>query len=119
MAARLDQIAGIAPAIPRGTTVSTLQSATPFLLVLAFAVVLPFVANDYWVLIGTRAAVYWVLVAGLNLVVGFGGQLAIGYVALLTLGAYTASILVLGNLGHRGRSMQRLPLPASLVPRSA
>ncbi len=66
---------------------------------LAFAVVLPFVANDYWVLIGTRAAVYWVLVAGLNLVVGFGGQLAIGYVALLTLGAYTASILVLGNLG--------------------
>ena len=38
-------------------------------------------------------AVYWVLVAGLNLVVGFAGQLAIGYVALLTLGAYTASAL--------------------------
>ena len=60
---------------------------------------LPFIANDYWILIATRAAVYWVLVAGLNLAVGFGGQLAIGYVALLTLGAYTASILVLGNLG--------------------
>ena len=56
-------------------------------------------ANDYWTLIATRAAIYWVLVAGLNLAVGFGGQLAIGYVALLTLGAYTASILVLGNLG--------------------
>src|SRR5208282_629066 len=39
-----------------------------------------------------------VLVSGLNLAVGFGGQLAIGYVALLTVGAYTASILVLGNV---------------------
>jgi branched-chain amino acid transport system permease protein len=76
-----------------------LRAYVPFLLVFGLAVVMPFVANDYWVLIGTRAAVYWVLVSGLNLAVGFGGQLAIGYVALLTIGAYTASILVLGNLG--------------------
>ena len=47
--------------------------------------------------IATRAAIYWVLVSGLNLVVGFAGQLAIGYVALLTLGAYTTSILVARN----------------------
>src|SRR6185437_749155 len=99
MGARLDQITAMAPAARHRATVATLQTTAPFLLVLIFAVVLPFVANDYWVLIGTRASVYWVLVAGLNLVVGFGGQLAIGYVALLTLGAYTASILVLGNLG--------------------
>ena len=38
------------------------------------------------------------LVSGLNLVVGFAGQLAIGYVALLTLGAYTTSVLVAGNV---------------------
>jgi branched-chain amino acid transport system permease protein len=31
--------------------------------------------------------------SGLNLVVGFAGQLAIGWVALLTLGAYTTSVL--------------------------
>ena len=30
--------------------------------------------------------------------VGFAGQLAIGYVALLTLGAYTTSVLVAGNV---------------------
>ena len=53
----------------------------------AVAMILPFVSNDYWALIGTRAAIYWVLVAGLNLVVGFAGHLAIGYVALLTLAA--------------------------------
>ena len=60
--------------------------------------ILPFTSNDYWALIGTRAAIYWVLVSGLNLVVGFAGHPAIGYVALLTLGAYTTSVLVAGNV---------------------
>ena len=56
------------------------------------------------VVIATRAAIYWVLVSGLNLVVGFAGQLAIGWVSLLTIGAYTTSVLVArGWLG---------PLPA-------
>ena len=36
--------------------------------------------------------------SGLNLVVGFAGQIAIGWVALLTLGAYTTSVLVAGNV---------------------
>ena len=49
-------------------------------------------------MIATRACVYWVLVAGLNLVVGFAGQIAIGWVALLTLGAYTTSVLAAGNV---------------------
>lgn len=70
-----------------------LASAIPYLLVLAACVAIPFTAGDYWTSIATRAAVYWVLVGGLNLVVGFAGQLAIGYVALLTVGAYTASAL--------------------------
>ena len=67
-------------------------------IVFALAAILPLVTNNYWVLIGTRAAIYWVLVSGLNLIVGFAGQLAIGYVAVLTLGAYTASVLVAGNV---------------------
>jgi len=69
-----------------------------FIAILAVCTVLPFVSNDYWALIATRAAIYWVLVSGLNLVVGYAGQLAIGYVALLTLGAYTTSVLVAGNV---------------------
>ena len=80
----------------------------PFLAILAVAMILPFVSNDYWALIGTRAAIYWVLVSGLNLVVGFAGHLAIGYVALLTLGAYTTSVLVAGNV------MPPLPVFAAL-----
>jgi branched-chain amino acid transport system permease protein len=80
-------------------TTGGLRAVLPFAILAVLAIALPFSANDYWTLIGTRAAVYWVLVSGLNLAVGFGGQLAIGYVALLTLGAYTASVLVAGNLG--------------------
>ena len=70
----------------------------PLVAVFALAACVPFVSNDYWVLIATRAAIYWVLVAGLNLMIGFAGQLAIGYVALLTLGAYTTSVLAAGNV---------------------
>ncbi len=73
---------------------ANLRAAVPYLVVLAAALLLPVLGEDYWTVIATRAAIYWVLVSGLNLVVGFAGQLAIGYVALLTLGAYTASILV-------------------------
>lgn len=72
--------------------------AGPLILLFGLALLVPFVGNDYWVLIATRAAIYWVLVGALNLVVGFAGQLAIGYVALLTLGAYTTSVLVGGNV---------------------
>src|SRR5947207_3017617 len=80
-----------------------------FFALLAVALILPMVSNDYWALIGTRAAIYWVLVSGLNLVVGFAGHLAIGYVALLTLGAYTTSVLVAGNV------MPPLPVFAALI----
>ena len=77
----------------------------PYAALAAIAAVLPWIGNEYWAVIGTRAAIYWILVAGLNLIVGFAGQLAIGYVALLTLGAYTTSVLVAGNV------MPALPLP--------
>jgi branched-chain amino acid transport system permease protein len=70
----------------------------PLIVVFAIAVFIPFIGNDYWVQIASRAAIYWVLVSGLNLVVGYAGQLAIGWVALLTLGAYTTSVLVAGTV---------------------
>jgi len=77
---------------------STIGALLPFLLLLVIGVTVPLFAGGYWGLIATRACVYWVLVSGLNLVVGFAGQIAIGWVALLTLGAYTTSVLVAGNV---------------------
>ena len=81
-----------------GNIGETLRQALPFVAIFGAGLVLPAVSNDYWTLIATRAAIYWILVSGLNLVVGFAGQLAIGWVAMLTLGAYTASVLALGNV---------------------
>ena len=76
---------------------AALGAALPFLLLLALGIALPLFAGGYWGLIATRACIYWVLVSGLNLVVGFAGQIAIGWVALLALGAYTASVLTAGT----------------------
>jgi ABC-type branched-subunit amino acid transport system ATPase component/ABC-type branched-subunit amino acid transport system permease subunit len=72
--------------------------ALPFLALLAIGIAFPLFGGGYWGVIATRACVYWVLVSGLNLVVGFAGQIAIGWVALLTLGAYTTSVLVAGTV---------------------
>jgi branched-chain amino acid transport system permease protein len=73
------------------------SAALPFAGLLLLGVAFPLFGGGYWGVIATRACVYWVLVSGLNLVVGFAGQIAIGWVALLTLGAYTTSVLVAGN----------------------
>ncbi|WP_315832065.1 branched-chain amino acid ABC transporter ATP-binding protein/permease [Bradyrhizobium prioriisuperbiae] len=93
---------GIAAELPATDGAASLRDLLPrllpFVAIFAVALVVPFLTNDYWVLIASRAAIYWVLIAALNLVVGFAGQLAIGYIALLTLGAYTTSVLAAGNV---------------------
>ncbi len=58
------------------------------------AATLPFWAGDQYQLhLAALIAVYWILIVGLNLVVGFTGQLSIGHVGLLSIGAYGFSIL--------------------------
>ena len=95
-AGALDAAGSAAPA--RGARPSHLWALVPFLALLALAAVLPLTGNEYYALIATRAAIYWILISGLNLIVGFAGQLAIGYVALFALGAYTASVLAAGTV---------------------
>ncbi len=69
----------------------------PVLVLAAVGGALPLLGDSYLGVIGTRACIYWVLVSGLNLVVGFAGQIAIGWVALLTLGAYVTSVFTAGT----------------------
>ncbi|GJD50561.1 hypothetical protein OPKNFCMD_3304 [Methylobacterium crusticola] len=60
---------------------------------------LPYWSGDLYRLhLVSLIGAYWVLVAGLNLVVGFTGQLSIGHVGLLAVGAYGFAILA-GTLG--------------------
>ena len=83
------------PAVSR---LATIETVAPFLVLAVVAACLPLFGGDYWGVIATRACVYWILVSGLNLVVGFAGQIAIGWVALLTVGAYTTSVLSAGTV---------------------
>jgi branched-chain amino acid transport system permease protein len=64
------------------------------LLLLAFAILLPFISNNYWLDVATLALFYIVLGQGLNIVVGFAGLLDLGYAAFFAVGAYTTGILM-------------------------
>jgi branched-chain amino acid transport system permease protein len=70
----------------------------PWAALAAAGIGLPLLDDSYFGVIAQRACIYWILVAGLNLVVGFAGQIAIGWVALLTLGAYTTAVLTAGTV---------------------
>jgi branched-chain amino acid transport system permease protein len=93
-----DAIPEIAVSVSRERMRQAVLSAGPLIGIFVFALTVPFFSNDYWVLIATRAAIYWLLAGALNLVVGFAGQLAIGYIALLTVGAYVTTVLSIGNV---------------------
>ncbi|MBC7733448.1 MAG: branched-chain amino acid ABC transporter permease [Bacteriovorax sp.] len=63
------------------------------------AIALPWWAGDpYQLHLAALICVYWILIAGLNVVVGYTGQLSIGHVGLLAIGAYAFAILA-GKFG--------------------
>ena len=74
------------------------EAALPWLALGAVGLCLPLLDDSYIGVIAQRAYIYWILSAGLNLVVGYAGQIAIGWVAMLTLGAYTTAALTAGNV---------------------
>lgn len=74
-----------------GTSLRPMAGSLAVLVALA---TLPWWAGDqYQIHLAALIAGWWILVAGLNLVVGFGGQLSIGHVGLLAIGAYAFAIL--------------------------
>jgi branched-chain amino acid transport system permease protein len=63
-----------------------------------FAALLPLLTgNLYYLHVATIIGVYWVLIATLNLLVGFTGQLSVGHVGLLAIGAYAFCLLAGGQ----------------------
>ena len=74
----------------------TADFKTPIAVAVALLLVatLPWWAGDQYQLhLAALICVYWILIAGLNLVVGYTGQLSIGHVGLLAIGAYAFAIL--------------------------
>jgi branched-chain amino acid transport system permease protein len=62
--------------------------------VVAVALLVPFMFGPYRVSQFTLVLVYAVAVLGLNLLVGYNGQISLGHGAFFALGAYTAALLI-------------------------
>jgi branched-chain amino acid transport system permease protein len=74
-------------------TMRALGSGPMQFVLAALVILLPLLGGPYSVHLATLIAAYWTLIAGLNLVVGFTGQLSVGHVGLLAVGAYMFAIL--------------------------
>lgn len=70
-------------------------SSSTLFLVAIFAIlgVIPFVANPYLLYVANLTLIYIILSLGLNLLVGYSGQLAFANAAMFGIGAYTAGLL--------------------------
>lgn len=63
-------------------------------LVMAILVVLPFVLpNNFYMDLAIRMAINAIIVLGLNLLVGFAGQISMGHAGFLGIGAYASAVL--------------------------
>ena len=69
----------------------------PFLglyIVVAILILIPFVApNNFYLDLAIRMAINAVIVLGLNLLIGFAGQISLGHAGFLGIGAYASAIL--------------------------
>ena len=63
-------------------------------LTMAILLVLPFVVpNSFYLDLATRMAINAVIVLGLNLLIGFAGQISMGHAGFIGIGAYASAIL--------------------------
>ena len=70
------------------------RQITPWLIGLAVMVPLPWVAlNDYQRYLLDLILINVILAVGLNIVKGFAGQVTVGHVAMMAIGAYTSAVL--------------------------
>jgi len=95
---RLFDLSGLVPAKLRGIELKSVfaqkkNSRAALAVLLALAVLFPFVAGMYQTNIVTTALMYVILGLGLNIVIGLGGLLQLGYAAFYAVGAYTYGIL--------------------------
>ena len=63
-------------------------------IVIAILVVLPFIVpNSFYLDLAIRMAINAVIVLGLNLLIGFAGQISLGHAGFLGIGAYASAVL--------------------------
>src|SRR5262249_17746509 len=77
-----------------GKTADRLLGPGPIgLLCFLAMLLLPLVANPYILFVGTQLSIFVILAVGLNILVGYCGQLAFSQAAIFGIGAYGAGLL--------------------------
>ena len=70
------------------------RAYTGLYIVIAVLAVLPFVLpNSFYMDLAIRMAINAVIVLGLNLLIGFAGQISLGHAGFLGIGAYASAVL--------------------------
>ncbi len=62
-------------------------------LFVAFLLIFPFVASPYWLTLANQIGIATIGAIGLNILVGYTGQISLGQGAFMAVGAYTSGIL--------------------------
>ncbi|MEQ8402211.1 MAG: branched-chain amino acid ABC transporter permease [Roseitalea porphyridii] len=74
----------------------------------ALCALMPFIANDYIILVASQMGIMLIAVVGVNVVIGYTGLLSLGHAAFMAIGAYSVPIL------HR--AMAAAGLPDAIMP---
>ncbi|HJS88282.1 MAG TPA: branched-chain amino acid ABC transporter permease, partial [Acetobacteraceae bacterium] len=64
------------------------------------AAALPFVVKNFFIFQVTLAVIYAIAILGLNLLTGVNGQFSLGHSAFYAIGAYTAAIMMDGDISY-------------------
>ena len=84
--------------------------------IMAILVILPFVLpNKFYVDLATRMAINAIIVLGLNLLIGFAGQISLGHAGFIGIGAYATAVLPTHFNVHPLLAMVLGALAASLL----
>mgnify|MGYP006210461379 CR=1 FL=1 len=87
------------------------KSLIPLLIAIAALFALPlFIHNPYYIHLVETILIYTILLFGLDIVVGYVGQVSLGHAALFGIGSYTAGVLYF----HFGWTIWGT-LPASII----
>jgi len=85
--------APVAAQTPRATSATSWRLVAAVGLA-AIALAVPFALSDYRIFLVTMTLITAIAVLGLNMLVGYNGQLSLGHGALYALGAYVTAILM-------------------------
>lgn len=92
-----------------GQDMAIIRTKTQWGLFIGFLILLftcPLYWSNYWLSVASLIGITIIAATGLNILTGYCGQLSIGHVSFIAVGAYTTAILT-GKVG--------LPFPAALI----